>query len=88
MPFIKANWIRILAARATCYALLGGIGAALVGAICIALAGAFTGAVIDIGGSPPKWSHGMVPAGFFVGATLGGIGGGVAGAIVFALLGL
>lgn len=87
MKTIERNWIGILTARVLCYALCGGLGAALTGAICIALAGAATGAIIDIQGTPPHWNQGFVPAGFFVGATLGGIGGGVTGVVVFALLG-
>lgn len=84
---IERKWIGILAARVASHALAGGLGAAGVGAICIALAGALTGAVIDVQGMPSHWDAGMVPAGFFVGAVLGGIGGGVAGMIAFALLG-
>ncbi|PQV63005.1 hypothetical protein B1R32_11747 [Abditibacterium utsteinense] len=87
MQKISGNWMGILAARVVCYTLCGGLSAALVGAFCIAIAGALTGAILDIQGTPANWEQGFIPAGFFVGATLGGIGGGVAGALIFALLG-
>ena len=74
-----------LMARAALHTLCGGILAALLGAACIAIAGALTGAFLDIGGTPADWQQGLIPFGCFLGLYLGAWSGGLTGALIYAL---
>ena len=80
-----SRWVALLIGRVISYALLGGLGAALVGAICIGAAGASIGAIDS---SPGTFSgRELVWIGFVFGVSLGGSGGGIAGVLIFAIQG-
>ncbi|HEX9998199.1 MAG TPA: hypothetical protein VGB45_13750 [Abditibacterium sp.] len=80
-----SRWIAFLVWRVASYALLGGFCTALFGAICIGIAGAATGVVID------NWrllSYSQSSLlGLIVGLVLGGGGAAIAGFLIFGVTG-
>ena len=81
---ISQHWIFRVFERVLTNAILGGVVAAVTGALCVATAGAFFGWMMDIRSTPPSWDSGFLFPGAWVGARLGvwsGLIGALAGAV-------
>ena len=78
---IYQHWIFRVLGRVLTNAIVGGVVAAIAGALCVATAGAFFGWIMDLRSTPPSWDSGFLFPGAWVGARLG-VWSGFIGAIV------
>ena len=81
---LSQHWILRVFGRVLTNAIVGGVIIAIIGALCVATAGAFFGWMMDIRSTPPAWNMGFMGPGAFLGAFLGawsGFVGALAGAV-------
>ena len=81
---ISQSWIAKFAGRVLASAFVGGLVAAIVGALCVGTAGVLFGWMLDIRSTPPSWDSGFLFPGAWLGAYLGsysGVIGALAGGV-------
>ena len=85
--FFSQPWAARAAQRIGANIVVGAIVTAIVGALCVATAGALFGWMLDIRSTPPSWDSGFLFPGAWLGAYLGSFSG-IVGALAAAVAAL
>lgn len=67
----KQPWAAIAAKRIGAGIVVSAILTGIIGALCVATAGALLGWILDIRSTPPSWDSGFLGPGLFIGLFLG-----------------
>ena len=78
---LSQHWVLKVFGRVLTNAIVSGVVIAIIGALCVATAGALLGWILDIRSTPAIWDGGFFGAGLFLGLCLGAWSG-ILGALV------